>query len=176
METVANRYAISLFDLAKEENKVEQYQTDMQKVAEVFASEGFVQFFSHVSVKDSDKLDILNKSFKNQVDIYVLNFLMLLIKKRRIKYIKDICKEFQSLCNEYFGITVGKVYSAFELSKEQITKIEEAMSQKIGKKTQLHMVIDETLIGGIKVEINNHIYDDSLSYKLESLRKELLRK
>lgn len=176
METVANRYAESLFGLAKEENKIEQYEKDMALVSNVFDTEGLVQFFSHVSVKDGDKFDILNKSFKNQVDVYVLNFLMLLVKKRRIKYIKDICKEFQSLCNEHFGITVGKVYSAFELSKEQITKIEEAMSQKIGKKTQLHMVIDESLIGGIRVEVNNHVYDDSLSYKLESLRKELLRK
>ena len=90
METVANRYAISLFDLAKEENKVEQYQSDMKKVSEVFQNEGFVQFFSHVSVKDSDKLDIINKSFHNQVDVYVLNFLMLLVKKRRMNYIKDI--------------------------------------------------------------------------------------
>lgn len=176
METVATRYAESLFDLAKEENRIEQYEKDMTLVSNVFDTEGLVQFFSHVSVKDGDKYDILNKSFKDQVNVYVLNFLMLLVKKRRIKYIKDICKEFQSLCNEHFGIVVGKVFTAFELSENQLNKIEEAISQKIGKKTKLHMVIDSTLIGGIRVEVNNHVYDDSLSYKLESLRKELLRK
>ena len=78
--------------------------------------------------------------------------------------------------NDYFGIKVGKVYSAYELTEDQIHKIEKAMSQKEAKKVQLRMVIDESLIGGIKVEVDNHIYDDSLSYKLESLRKELLRK
>ena len=50
------------------------------------------------------------------------------------------------------------------------------MSQKEGKKVKLRMIIDESLIGGMRVEIDNHIYDDSLSYKLESLRQELLRK
>lgn len=176
MDTVASRYAESLFDLAKEENAIETYQKDIIKIQNVFNDDVFVQFFSHVAVQDDDKINILKKSFQDQVSEYVLNFLMLLVKKRRMKYIRQICQHFQSLCNDYFGVKVGKVYSAFELTKEQIHKVEKAMSQKIGKKVQLHVVIDESLIGGIKVDIDNHIYDDSLSYKLESLRKELLRK
>jgi F-type H+-transporting ATPase subunit delta len=176
MDTVASRYAESLFDLAKEENAIETYQKDIIKIQNVFNDDVFVQFFSHVAVQDDDKINILKKSFQDQVSEYVLNFLMLLVKKRRMKYIRQICQHFQSLCNDYFGVKVGKVYSAFELTKEQIHKVEKAMSQKVGKKVQLHVVIDESLIGGIKVDIDNHIYDDSLSYKLESLRKELLRK
>lgn len=176
MDMVASRYAESLFDLAKEENAIETYQKDIIKIQNVFNDDVFVQFFSHVAVQDDDKINILKKSFQDQVSEYVLNFLMLLVKKRRMKYIRQICQHFQSLCNDYFGVKVGKVYSAFELTKEQIHKVEKAMSQKVGKKVQLHVVIDESLIGGIKVDIDNHIYDDSLSYKLESLRKELLRK
>lgn len=176
METIAKRYAESLFDLASEENAILKYQNDMSKVFDVFQDDTFVQFFSHVSISENDKFSILKKSFSNQIDQYVLNFLFLLIKKRRIRYIREICKEFESLCNDHFGIKVGKVFSAFALSDDQISKVEQAISQKIGKEVKLHAVIDESLIGGIKVEIDNHIYDDSLSYKLESLRKELLRK
>ena len=50
------------------------------------------------------------------------------------------------------------------------------MSIKVNSKVQLRVVVDPSLIGGIKVEIENHVYDNSLSYKLESLKKELLRK
>lgn len=176
MNTIASRYAESLFDLAKEENDIQTYQKDIMKVQDVFEDDVFVQFFSHVAVQDEEKINILKKSFQNQISEYVLNFLMLLVKKRRMRYIQQICQHFQSLCNDYFGIKVGKVYSAYSLTPEQIQKIENAISQKEAKKVQLRMVIDESLIGGIKVEVDNHIYDDSLSYKLESLRKELLRK
>lgn len=176
MDAIASRYAESLFDLAKEENAIEVYQKDIIKVSDVFEDDVFVQFFSHVAVQDDDKINILKKSFQNQISEYVLNFLMLLVKKRRMRYIRQICQHFQSLCNDYFGIKVGKVYSAYALTDEQIHNIENAMSQKMEKKVQLRMVVDESLIGGIRVEIDNHIYDDSLSYKLESLRKELLRK
>ena len=176
MDAVASRYAESLFDLAKEENAIQAYQKDITKIQDVFSDDVFVQFFSHVAVHDDDKINILKQSFQNQISEYVLNFLMLLVKKRRMRYIRQICQHFQSLCNDYFGIKVGKVYSAYELTEDQIHKIEKAMSQKEAKKVQLRMVIDESLIGGFKVEVYNHIYDDPLSYKLESLRKELLRK
>lgn len=176
MDIISSRYAESLFDLAKEENSVEAYQHDMLMVQEVFKDESLVKFFSHVALLDDVKIEVLKKSIQNQVSTYVFNFLLLLIKKRRMKYIGGICSHFESLCNDYFGIKVGKVYSAYDLSEDELVKIEDAMSQKVEKKVKLRMIIDESLIGGIKVEIDNHIYDDSLSYKLESLKRELLRK
>ncbi len=176
MNAVAMRYAESLFDLAKEENAVEAYQKDMLKIHDIFEDPAIVQFFSHVALQDDIKVNVLNKSIEGQVSTYVYNFLLLLIKKRRIKHIVSICQCFQSLCNEYFGIKVGKIWSAYELSKDELIKVEEAMNKKLNKKVQLRMIIDESLIGGIKVEIDNHIYDDSLSYRLEALKQELLRK
>ncbi len=174
MNVISSRYAESLFELAKEEKQIETYQNDIKKVHDVFTDVSFVQFFSHVALRDDVKIDVLKKSFQNQVCDYVYNFLMLLIKKRRMKYILEICEHFQSLCNEHFGIKVGRVFSAYPMSDEEIKKIEKAMSEKENKKVQLRLVVDETLIGGIKVEINNHVYDDSLSFKLETLKKELL--
>lgn len=176
MDSITSRYALSLFELAKEDNAVETYQNDMLKVQDVFNDESFVQFFSHVALADEVKNEVMKKAFQGQVQDYVYNFLMLLIKKRRMNYIQEICQEFQSLCYEYFDIKVGKVYSAYQLDDKEIEKIENAMSLKEKKKVKLNCVVDERLIGGIKVVIDNHVYDDSLSYKLESLKQELLRK
>lgn len=176
MESVAKIYAESLFSLAKENNAVEIYQKDMLKVQDVFEDSSFVQFFSHVALADEIKNDVMKKAFQGQVQEYVYNFLLLLVKKRRINYILGICHEFQSLCNDYFGVKVGKIYTAYELTPDDIVKIEKSMSQKENKKVKLSVVIDSSLIGGIKVKINNHVYDDTLSNKLESLKQELLRK
>jgi F-type H+-transporting ATPase subunit delta len=177
MDIISSRYAESLFELAKEEKAIETYQNDMLKVQEVFQTDSsFVQFFSHVAIEDDIKINLLDKSFKNQISEYVLNFLKLLVMKRRMRYILGICEVFQSLCNDYFGIKVGKVFSPYQLDEKEIHKIENAVSQKENKKIQLRLVIDESLIGGIKVEVDNHVYDDSLANKLETLKNELLRK
>ena len=75
MDVVANRYAESLFDLALETNQVKDYCRDIDLIKAVFESDpSIVLFFSHVLIEDEDKCVLLDKSFKGQVNDYVLNF------------------------------------------------------------------------------------------------------
>ena len=91
MSVVGDRYAESLFDLAKEENQVTQYLDDIKLVGEVLDSDPqIVQFFNHVLIENDKKIQLLDQSFKGNVDQYVLNFLKLLVQSRRIRYIDDI--------------------------------------------------------------------------------------
>ena len=168
MSVVGDRYAESLFDLAKEENKVTQYLDDIKLVGEVLDSDPqIVQFFNHVLIENDKKIQLLDQSFKGNVDQYVLNFLKLLVQSRRIRYIDDIVKSYINLSNQY---------TPYELTDQQIQDIEKAISQKENKKVTLKVSIDPSLLGGIKVQIANRIYDGTIKNKVEMLKKELLRK
>lgn len=177
MSVVGDRYAESLFDLAKEENKVTQYLDDIKLVGEVLDSDPqIVQFFNHVLIGNDKKIQLLYQSFKGNVDQYVLNFLKLLVQSRRIRYIDDIVKSYIKLSNQYLGIEEGMIYTPYELTDQQIQDIEKAISQKENKKVTLKVSIDPSLLGGIKVQIANRIYDGTIKNKVEMLKKELLRK
>ena len=177
MSVVGDRYAESLFDLAKEENKVTQYLDDIKLVGEVLDSDPqIVQFFNHVLIENDKKIQLLDQSFKGNVDQYVLNFLKLLVQSRRILYIDDIVKSYINLSNQYLGIEEGMIYTPYELTDQQIQDIEKAISQKENKKVTLKVSIDPSLLGGIKVQIANRIYDGTIKNKVEMLKKELLRK
>ena len=177
MSVVGDRYAESLFDLAKEENKVTQYLDDIKLVGEVLDSDPqIVQFFNHVLIENDKKIQLLDQSFKGNVDQYVLNFLKLLVQPRRIRYIDDIVKSYINLSNQYLGIEEGMIYTPYELTDQQIQDIEKAISQKENKKVTLKVSIDPSLLGGIKVQIANRIYDGTIKNKVEMLKKELLRK
>lgn len=177
MSVVGDRYAESLFDLAKEENKVTQYLDDIKLVGEVLDSDPqIVQFFNHVLIENDKKIQLLDQSFKGNVDQYVLNFLKLLVQSRRIRYIDDIVKSYINLSNQYLGIEEGMIYTPYELTDQQIQDIEKAISQKENKKVTLKVSIDPSLLGGIKVQIANRIYDGTIINKVEMLKKELLRK
>ena len=177
MSVVGDRYAESLFDLAKEENKVTQYLDDIKLVGEVLGSDPqIVQFFNHVLIENDKKIQLLDQSFKGNVDQYVLNFLKLLVQSRRIRYIDDIVKSYIKLSNQYLGIEEGMIYTPYELTDQQIQDIEKAISQKENKKVTLKVSIDPSLLGGIKVQIANRIYDGTIKNKVEMLKKELLRK
>ena len=176
MSVVGDRYAESLFDLAKEENKVTQYLDDIKLVGEVLDSDPqIVQFFNHVLIENDKKIQLLDQSFKGNVDQYVLNFLKLLVQSRRIRYIDDIVKSYINLSNQYLGIEEGMIYTPYELTDQQIQDIEKAISQKENKKVTLKVSIDPSLLGGIKVQIANRIYDGTIKNKVEMLKKELLR-
>lgn len=177
MSVVGDRYAESLFDLAKEENKVTQYLDDIKLVGEVLGSDPqIVQFFNHVLIENDKKIQLLDQSFKGNVDQYVLNFLKLLVQSRRIRYIDDIIKSYINLSNQYLGIEEGTIYTPYKLTDQQIQDIEKAISQKENKKVTLKVSIDPSLLGGIKVQIANRIYDGTIKNKVEMLKKELLRK
>lgn len=177
MSVVGDRYAESLFDLAKEENKVTQYLDDIKLDGEVLDSDPqIVQFFNHVLIENDKKIQLLDQSFKGNVDQYVLNFLKLLVQSRRIRYIDDIVKSYIKLSNQYLGIEEGMIYTPYELTDQQIQDIEKAISQKENKKVTLKVSIDPSLLGGIKVQISNRIYDGTIKNKVEMLKKELLRK
>ncbi len=177
MSVIGDRYAESLFDLAKEENKVTQYLDDIKLVGEVLGSDPqIVQFFNHVLIENEKKIQLLDQSFKGNVDQYVLNFLKLLVQSRRIRYIDDIIKSYINLSNQYLGIEEGTIYTPYKLTDQQIQDIEKAISQKENKKVTLKVSIDPSLLGGIKVQIANRIYDGTIKNKVEMLKKELLRK
>ena len=177
MSVVGDRYAESLFDLAKEENKVTQYLDDIKLVGEVLDSDPqIVQFFNHVLIGNDKKIQLLDQSFKGNVDQYVLNYLKLLVQSIRILYIDDIVKSYIYLSNQYLGIEEGMIYTPYELTDQQIQDIEKAISQKENKKVTLKVSIDPSLLGGIKVQIANRIYDGTIKNKVEMLKKELLRK
>lgn len=177
MSAIGERYAESLFDLAIEENKVDKYLEDIKLVDEILHSDRkIVQFFSHVLVENDVKYQLLEKSFGQNVDKYVLNFLKLLVQSRRIRYIDDIVKCYIDLSNEHLGIEQGIIYSPYEISDKQIKDIEKAISQKENKKVTLQVKLDPSLLGGIKVQISNRVYDGTIKNKVEMLKKELLRK
>lgn len=177
MQVIASRYAESLFDLALDENKIDTYNTDVECIYNIFnENPSFVDFFSHILVNEQDKFDLVDKAFSNQVDSYVLNFIKLLVKKKRIRYINDICLAFKDLSNDHFGIEEGVIFSPYPLLDEQVAELESTLSAKENKKIILRVVEDKSLIGGIKVQLKNRIIDSTVKNKLETLKKELIRK
>ena len=88
----------------------------------------------------------------------------------------EIINAFKSLTNEYFGIQEGILYTSYDISDVEVKKVEHALSKKENKTIHLKVIKDSSLIGGIKVEINNRVFDGSIKNKVTLLKKELLRK
>ena len=175
MESVHKSYAVALFELANEAKQLELYQEETKAISNILKdNKEFLNLLTNQFINKDDKKQLLDNVFKNKVDTMVLNFLKLLVDKQRFNITLDVFKEFNSLANDYRGIKEGILYTASLLDEAKVKAIEAKIAQKIGKKVDLTMVKDETLIGGFKVVISDLVIDNSIKNKLESLKNDLV--
>lgn len=174
MDSLASRYALAMFDIALEENKVKEYQEKMKCVKKILNDNpDYLRVLSSYFLTAKEKHDLVESAFKSLDSKHIISFMKVVIDNHRVNEIDKIFQEFHSLCNEFQGIDEGFVYSVIPLGEEQIKQIEKAISLKMKVKVELQNIIDERLIGGIKVVVNDHVYDSSLLHKIDSLKKEI---
>lgn len=174
MESIASSYGLALFEIAKEEDRLKEFKQDLEFIQEAL-DQSHLKFFNQKMISQEDRIALLEKCFKENVQPMVLNFLKLLVVKGRMTNLFEIIKEYKELYNSALGIVEGVVFSTTILSDDQIKGIETAVSKREGKKVLLTPKIDESLIGGIKVVIEDHVYDGSIKNKITSLQSELLK-
>ncbi len=175
MDTIASRYASALLELAIENDKVATYQKEMKYVYSVIKENiDLPPFLNCYTIENKDKKDLIEKIFKNDVSIEILHFIFLLIDKKRINYLSNICLEFNSECNKKRGVLEGTIYSIEPLNEDKIKQIENSVASKLQNKVELNNKLDSSLLGGIKVVINDTVFDNSIANRILALKQELL--
>ena len=176
MNQIAQTYAEALFSLGLEDKKLTKLQDEGKALSEIIHdNEDFLLLIDSRFMSREERQDIASKILKD-FDEDIVNFVKVLITNNRTNYIEDVLEAFNSLCNEYKGVKEGLIYSAFPLNKETINKIKNKISQIEGMDVELISRIDPSLIGGVKVVINSHVYDGSIKNQLEKMQIDLLGK
>jgi F-type H+-transporting ATPase subunit delta len=172
---VAKRYALALFQIAKEQQLLGVVEEELRVVKEVFANNTDLKAVLKSSkLPINKKKEILTAAFTS-VNPYVLNTLMILIDRHREDEIIEVANQFFELANEEKGIADAEVYSTRELSEAEREAISATFGAKVGKKSlRIENIVDSELLGGVKLRIGNRIYDGSLRGKLDRLERKLL--
>lgn len=176
MSVVASRYAEAFFSLSLERKSVDEYKKDLLLVKESFLCvDKLKEFFISENISIKDKKDILTSSLKGKINKDTLNFLKLLIDKRRINHFEEIINEYISLANEKLNIKEGIIESCRPLDSKLINDLEKTLS-KDGVKVELHQKINPSLISGFKVVFKDQIIDASMKEKINRLHDLISRK
>lgn len=168
---LAKEYATALFELASSNNMLDeiinQFDTLMLAINE---NEDFMKVLTYPCISSKQKKECIKNVCKSMNEIFV-NFLYVLIDNNRVDKIKEIYEEFTNLVNEKNNILIVNVISASKLSSSQLNDLEIKLAEYFGKKhISINPLIDEKLIGGIKVIANGKSIDLSLNSKLQSLK------
>ena len=176
MNQIAQTYAEALYSLALEEKKLQKLQDEAKELSSVIDdNEDFLMLLNSRFMSVNERKEIADKILKD-FDVNIINLVKVIVDNNRIDYLSDILQAFNSLCNEYRGVKEGLIYSAFPLDKQTINAVKNKISQIEQMEIELIAKIDPSLIGGIKVVINSHVYDGSIKNQLEKMNIDLLGK
>lgn len=172
--SLLKHYAQAYFSLGKEKDKVEVFEKDMNFISTLFSkTDGLVKFLSSPMITKKDKEELMTREIKSHVDIATYGFLIVIIKKKAISYFDEIKKHFDHLYRQNQGILEGRVYTPFSLSSQTLERLEEVFSKKYHQQVSFRVLIDKNVIGGMKIYVDDTLYDYSLDTKLNQIKNKL---
>lgn len=174
MDSKLNNYAVAFFNLAEENKKLDSYFSDALDIQNIFnENSDLLDILTSYLLDEKERISIIDNVFSFLRENESRDFLKVIMANHKLKYINQIIDLFHELYNNKMKIAKGIIYSAKELTVKQIKEIENAFLVKKNQKVLLSNRIDESLIGGLKIIINDHIYDNSIKNRLDLLKTTL---
>ena len=175
MKEITSRYAEALYSLKKDENSLESSQKEIKELIKVLKENpDFLVLLTSSYKEFEEKEEIIDKVFIG-VDEEIKTLIKIVVKNHRGQYLTEIFENYNSLVNEYRGVLEGLVYSTEPLSESQLAKLNSAIGKIETRPVELKNIIDPSLIGGVKVVINDHIYDGSIKRHIDDMKIALLK-
>ncbi len=174
--TSAERYSLALFELSEENNLLSQIEDQSSSILNLIdQSEDFSNLIKDPTTSQEDLLKVINTiSENNKFESLFKNFLSFLIQKRRFFFIERILKSFIEICSRKRGELKAELKSAKELSNEEIGKITEELTKNFSSKIKLNYKHDESLIGGLVVQVGSTMVDTSIKNKLQQIENRMI--
>ena len=172
----SERYSRALFEVAKDANELEKIEKDVKNFHSLFESSLEIENFTKDPTQNINTqntfIDLL--ATKLNLTKNLKNFFLLLIKKRRIFFVKKILESFLRLCSKKRGELKASLISSKELSQSELDKITEDLSKSMGSTLKFDYTVDKELIGGLKLQLGSFMIDTSIKNKLKKYEKAML--
>jgi F-type H+-transporting ATPase subunit delta len=169
---VAGRYATALFELALEEQALEQVENDLNRFNQAFdAFEDLTRLVkSPVFTAEEQGRALAAILEKVKIEGLTKNFLLLVAKNRRLFAAPDMIRAFRAMLARHRGETSASVIAASKLTEAQVTALKQALKAALGQEVMLQERVDPALLGGLIVKVGSRMVDSSLRTRLNTLR------
>jgi F-type H+-transporting ATPase subunit delta len=175
MEEIASVYARSLFEVAKEEDKLDTVREQLGQFADALQDDRELQvFFFSPYFSTEEKKDGLAKVIDG-AEAAVLNFFELLVEKHRMPVIFRIRRTYDELWEHENKLLPVTITSAIELDEDIARRIGDQIGEQTGQRVELTKTVDPDIIGGLVLRVGNSILDASIRNRLETLRKNVAK-
>ena len=175
MEEIAAVYARSLFEVARDQGKLDEVREQLGQFADAMHDDRDLQvFFFSPYFSTQEKDDGLDRAVSG-ADPTVVNFLKLLIENHRMPVIFRVRRAYEELWEQENRLLPVQVTSAVALDPATVKQIGDRIAEQTGQRVDLSATVEPDILGGIVVRVGNQVLDASVRNRLEQLRKQVAR-
>lgn len=172
MTEFGREYGEGLYALCAEEHIEKDVLEELLSLCAAFdENPDFLRLLSNMSMSKEERVDIADKALRGQVDQYVLNFLKILVERGAAYAFRECAAAYQECYNAAHRIVEADVTTARPLTEEQRRKLTEKLRAMTGKDVVLRETVDETVLGGVLLQMDGKRYDNTLRQRLNDIRQ-----
>jgi F-type H+-transporting ATPase subunit delta len=168
LATLARPYAEALFQASQ--NDLAGTAQWLDALAAVAANPQLLQFADNPKVDDRQVFDVVADVARVQLPPAAQNFLRTVIENGRLAALPEIAGQFRAMKNAQSGSSDAVVYSAFPIAAEQLASVAAALEKRFGRKLNVTVQEDPSLIGGIRAVVGDEVLDTSVRARLEQMK------
>jgi F-type H+-transporting ATPase subunit delta len=176
-EYLDRRYALAIYEVAEKNGKVDEYLRDLREICDLIENnQDFHEVIKHPQINTTKKKQLFVDVFKGKIDEELLSFMIILIEKNRILYLREKLDQMEKIDLERKNIIKGIVKTAVPLLPEELEKLKTIFEDKYDKTIIFDTEIDKSVLGGVYVSVGNDVIDDTIKSKIEEMKEIMLKK
>jgi F-type H+-transporting ATPase subunit delta len=169
LATIARPYAEAVFRLAKQGNALPAWSDALNLIATVYQDPQMRATMAIPRVTAADIERLLLAICGERIDDAARNLIQLLVHNSRLSVLAEIRELFEQLKLEDEGRVDAKISSAFPMEDAQRNQVVNLLSSRFKRKINATVTVDPELIGGIKVEVGDKVWDASVRGRLQTM-------
>ena len=174
LATIARPYAEALFKASTASGAdLNSTVAWVEELAAVAADSQLRQLADNPKISEEQLFDVIKGVARSALPDAARNFLRAIIENGRVNALPEVAEQFRALVNQLAGSSDAVVYSAFPIESAALTELGASLEKRFGRKLNLTVQSDESLIGGIRVVVGDEVLDTSVKARLEQMKAAL---
>lgn len=175
LQGIAGAYAEAVLDLAARATEEDRVLNELHLINEVFASDKDMNVvINHPAIRANQKKEVLKNVFGGKISDLTDNLINLLADKRRLDLLPFIESGYRELLNKRKNIVSASLTCSEKMADNNIANIKAQLTEHLGKKLELEVKVDPSLMGGVVLRLGDQVIDGSLKGRLKALEKSLM--
>ena len=172
MTEISKEYAAAIFELSKEKSAEKDFLDALSLVeSELAAEPEYSLLLSSPNIPIRERQHLIEQAFADKIPEYVLSFTELLLENGHMQSFSECVNEYEKMYKALSSVSSAHVVSAIELSNEEKTALIEKLEKLTGNTVAAEYEINESIIGGVIVNIDDKVIDGSIRHRLQEVKE-----